>query len=98
MFILLGMKIMNTTFGSAGTYHTSRMNQVQTPEPTKGQEPTPQSYPPLTIITHIIHTHSETNKFYIEIKPNAYLSEGMSLAIGCFPPDPFLIEFCLVSP
>lgn len=48
---------------------------------------------------HTHHTHSHTNNdCYLETKPNAYLSEGMSLAIGCFPPDPFLIEFCLVSP
>lgn len=62
MFILLGMKIMNTTFGSAGTYHTSRMNQVQTPEPTKWREPTPQSYPPLTVMAHTIPlTHKRTD-------------------------------------
>lgn len=61
MFILLGMKIMNTTFWSAGTYHTSRMNQVQTPELTKWREPTPQLSSSDRHRTH--HTHSHTNEF-----------------------------------
>lgn len=94
------MKIMNTTFGLATHTIQVRWPKFKHQNPQKGrwQEASPQSSPPLIAITHIIQHSHTNNNFYLEIKPNAYLSEGMSLAIGCFPPDPFLIEFCLVSP
>lgn len=45
-----------------------------------------------------VEKQDRNNKLYLEKRQNVYLSEGMSLAIWCFTPDPFLIVSCLVSP